>query len=90
MNNILKKRIAPVILASLFAGGLTVKTQAADPVITDPLKTTIGFFTGGDPGEGLDLKGNFVYALSIGADADFVSDKIQDVQFLGRFCRLRD
>jgi hypothetical protein len=44
MNNILKKRITPVILASLFAGGLTLKTQAADPVITDPLKTTIGFF----------------------------------------------
>ena len=83
MNKLLKKRITPVILASLFAGGLTVKTQAADPVITDPLKTTIGFFTGGDLGEGLDLKGNFVYALSIGADADFVSDKIQDVQFLG-------
>src|SRR5439155_10299358 len=44
--------------------------------------TSIGVFTGGDPGEGLDLDGNFVYALAIGADpGSFVPVKIRDAEF---------
>ncbi|MBL9129232.1 MAG: hypothetical protein JNL97_16400, partial [Verrucomicrobiales bacterium] len=43
---------------------------------------TVGTFTGGDPGEGLDLQGNFTYAVNVGpsgaagrvGDADFTSD----------------
>src|ERR1041385_8588220 len=31
---------------------------------------TISTFTGGDPGEGLDLQGNFIYAVRIGTDQD--------------------
>lgn len=42
----------------------------------------VGVFTGGDPGEGLDLQGNFIYAVNIGTggpagqagDADFTAD----------------
>lgn len=43
---------------------------------------TVGIFTGGDPGEGLDLQGNFTYAVNVGpsgpagkvGDADFTGD----------------
>lgn len=44
--------------------------KAAEPVISDPIATTIGIFTGGDPGEGLDLQGEFIYAISAGAEPD--------------------
>ena len=27
---------------------------------------TVGIFTGGDPGEGLDMQGNFTYAVNVG------------------------
>ncbi|MBE7501036.1 MAG: Ig-like domain-containing protein [Verrucomicrobiales bacterium] len=56
--------------------------QAADPVITNPLYTSIGVVAGGDVGEGLDLEGDFVYALSIGADIGFEA-KIRDATFQG-------
>jgi hypothetical protein len=32
-----------------------------------PRNTSVGVVTGGDPGEGLDLEGNFLYALAVGA-----------------------
>lgn len=43
---------------------------------------TVGTFTGGDPGEGLDLQGNFTYAVNVGpsgpagriGDANFTAD----------------
>ena len=55
---------------------LTINAFAAD--------ATVGTFTGGDPGEGLDLQGNFVYALDVGpggaigkvGDADFTADAV--------------
>lgn len=45
-----------------------------------PLLTSIGVVTGGDPGEGLDLDGNFPYALSFGGN-DAANVKIRDAQF---------
>ena len=56
--------------------------HAADPVITDPTSTTIGAFTGGDPGEGLDLSGEFIYGIAAGAEAD-LEVKIGDATFKG-------
>ena len=49
--------------------------------------TTVGTFTGGDPGEGLDLQGNFTYAVNVGpsggagkvGDAIFSADNIVGV-----------
>lgn len=45
--------------------------------------TTVGTFTGGDKGEGLDLDGNFLYAVNIGGaavgairDANFTTDTV--------------
>ncbi|MGV3773823.1 MAG: hypothetical protein ACO1QB_13045 [Verrucomicrobiales bacterium] len=35
-----------------------------------PVFTSIGLVTGGDPGEGLDLEGNFLYALAAGANPE--------------------
>ena len=58
--------------------------RAADPVISDPASTSIGIITGGDAGEGLDLDGNFVYALSLGADPTF-SVKVCDANFPGLY-----
>jgi len=57
-------------------------SRAAEPVITDPTSTTIGVFTGGDPGEGLDLSGEFIYGISAGAEAD-MEVKIGDATFKG-------
>jgi len=53
-------------LALMLAGPRAI--QAADPVISDPTATTLGVVLGGDPEDGLDLDGNFPYALSFGAD----------------------
>lgn len=41
--------------------------------------TTVGLFTGGDPGEGLDLQGNFTYAINIGPDGP--AGKVGDANF---------
>src|SRR5204862_1766211 len=63
---------------------------------TDPLKTelptvltniVIQAFTGGDPGEGLDLQGTFKYAVNVSSagaagkagDADFTADNVPGV-----------
>ena len=43
--------------------------HGATAEITDPSLTSIGIIAGGDEGEGLDLDGNFIYALSLGANA---------------------
>ncbi len=48
---------------------------------------TVGIFTGGDPGEGLDMQGNFTYAVNVGpngavgkvGDANFTADNIVGV-----------
>jgi hypothetical protein len=58
-------------------------TRAAEAVISNPAATTIGVVTGGDPGEGLDLSGTFVYGIAVGADPD-LNVKIGDVTFLGQ------
>ncbi|HKS36994.1 MAG TPA: hypothetical protein VJW76_07385, partial [Verrucomicrobiae bacterium] len=42
---------------------------------------TVGTFTGGDPGEGLDLQGNFTYAINVGFNG--AVGKVGDATFLG-------
>lgn len=42
---------------------------------------TVGTFTGGDPGEGLDLQGNFAYAINVGFNGAI--GKVGDATFLG-------
>jgi len=56
--------------------------QAAEAVIKDPASTTLGVIRGADPGEGLDLDGKFIYALSMGASPNFEA-KIRDATFKG-------
>src|SRR5262245_33178264 len=68
------------ISVSLLAGLGSVR--AADPVISDPSTTSLGIIQGGDPGEGLDLSGKFIYALSFGADPS-LSVKVGDATFKG-------
>lgn len=48
-----------VLLAALFATTIPVALGAV----------TVGSFSGGDPGEGLDLQGNFTYAVNVGPTA---------------------
>jgi hypothetical protein len=60
-----------------------------DPLNKDnfPKKTTVGLFTGGDAGEGLDLDGNFIYAINVAnfdpagpiRDAYFSEDTVEGV-----------
>jgi hypothetical protein len=64
-----------------------------DPLNKDnfPTKTTVSLFTGGDAGEGLDLDGNFLYAINVGPadavgkirDANFTEDTIEGVTISG-------
>jgi len=54
----------------------------ADPVISDPSSTSLGVVTGADPGEGLDLDGKFIYALSFGADPS-LSVQVRSANFMG-------
>ncbi len=54
-----------------FAGPITLAT-------INPLPTTIGTFTGGDVGEGLDLTGTFPYAVNMGGP---VTGPVQNVSF---------
>ena len=61
-------RFAQLLLILICTLVLCDRAHAADPVVTDPAATTLGVVTGGEAGEGLDLTGNFIYALSIGAD----------------------
>src|SRR5688572_17771440 len=74
-----KQQFSLLTAASLFAG---IGVQAADPVISDPAATSLGTVRGGDPDEGLDLTGKFIYALGIGADPT-LDVKIGDAQFKG-------
>lgn len=60
----------------------TTANRAAVPVITDPAATSLGIIKGADPGEGLDLDGRFVYALSFGADPA-QSWQVRDAKFMG-------
>ncbi len=59
-----------------------LSTVRADPIITDPAATSLGVVAGADAGEGLDLDGNFPYALSFGADTT-QSWKVRDALFKG-------
>src|SRR6266496_3562949 len=79
MKNLLAPRILAVAISFLVALG---NARGASAVISDPASTSIGIITGGDAGEGLDLDGNFVYALSFGADPT-LSVKVRDATFLG-------
>ena len=79
MNKSLASLTAIFLLTTALSSG---SARAASPVISDPALTSIGIFTGADPGEGLDLDGNFIYALSLGAEPDF-SAKVRDANFLG-------
>lgn len=81
----MKNRLASLTLTSIFLLATALSSgsaRAADPVISDPASTSIGIVKGADPGEGLDLDGNFVYALSIGAEPDF-SAKVRSATFQG-------
>jgi hypothetical protein len=49
-----------------------------------PRATKVGVFTGGDPGEGLDLQGNFVYALDHG-DESVLGGIVGDANFSQEF-----
>jgi len=71
-------------LLSISIGILSLATLPgqADPIVSDPAATSLGVVTGADPGEGLDLDGNFLYALSFGADTS-QSFKVRDAVFKG-------
>lgn len=71
-----------LLLASILLCAGSAAVQAADPVISDPNATSLGLILGGDPDEGLDLEGNFIYALSFGADPA-LEVKIRDATFKG-------
>ncbi len=62
----------PTVLAILSACATTATAQ-----------TLISTFAGGDPGEGLELQGNFPtgYAVYAGADADIATFQVQDAVF---------
>jgi hypothetical protein len=71
-------------LLSISIGILALATLStnADPIVNDPAATSLGVVAGGDAGEGLDLDGNFLYALSFGADPT-QSWKVRDAVFKG-------
>ncbi|MBM3832671.1 MAG: hypothetical protein FJ403_05245 [Verrucomicrobia bacterium] len=65
----MKTRSLPNILSFALSALLALTSvHAADPVISNAQTTSLGVVTGGDAGEGLDLEGNIIYALAIGAD----------------------
>ncbi|MHC1768865.1 MAG: binary toxin-like calcium binding domain-containing protein [Verrucomicrobiia bacterium] len=77
-----RKTFLPPILLALFLGaaGLLIGVTLAHGATAD-------VFYGGDPGDGLDLQGNFVYAINVGpsgaagkaGDADFTADSVPGV-----------
>src|SRR6266508_6226107 len=69
------------ILVTLFVVLAARSARAATTVVTYPRLTSVGVVTGGDMGEGLDLDGNFVYALSIGGDPQ-VAVQVRYAHFL--------
>lgn len=73
------------LLVALTATLLSIDAGSAfgaERVISDPSATSLGIVTGADPGEGLDLDGKFIYALSFGADPS-LNVKIRDATFMG-------
>lgn len=68
---LLRHRWAPA-LAGLSALAVTGSALGA---------ATVGTFTGGDPGEGLDLQGNFTYAVNVGPDGGV--GRVGDALFTG-------
>src|ERR1051325_10832935 len=69
-------------LLAVLAGANLGRIQGADAVVIDPTSTSLGVVRGADPGEGLDLDGKFIYALSLGADPS-LSVKVRDATFRG-------
>jgi hypothetical protein len=69
-------------LCAFLAGSFFLSTSHAS--------TTTGYFTGAGPGEGLDLQGNFLYAVNVGpngaigrvGDANFTADNITGVDLV--------
>ena len=58
---------------------ISLGTDPADKA-SKPLLTHLGVVTGGDPGEGLDLEGDILYALALGG-GDAANVKIRDANF---------
>src|SRR5687767_11917294 len=62
-------------------------TLAALSIGSSWAAATVSTFTGGDPGEGLDLQGNFTFAVNVGpsgaagrvGDANFTADSVPGV-----------
>ena len=56
---------------------------AASGAAAAPISTTVGTFTGGDEGEGLDLRGNIApgYAVYAGPQDELASYQVQDAVF---------
>ncbi len=77
----MKKRIFLASTLTLFLASLS-NLRAAEAVVSNPASTQLGVIDGGDAGEGLDLQGEFIYALSFGADPS-LSVQIGDATFLG-------
>jgi hypothetical protein len=63
------QRFVPTLLGLLLPAGLLAAA------------TTVGTFTGGDPGEGLDLEGNFLYAVNVGPSG--AAGQVGDAFFTG-------
>ena len=81
----MKTRSLMVTLALAVAAVVLATSASALPV------TTVGLFTGGDPGEGLDLEGNIVYAVNVRGpaagpvgDANFTDDSAPGVTVWGQ------
>src|SRR5687768_12740076 len=77
-------KVKPLLLCARLAQMLIF---AAITIANFGAAATVGLFTGGDPGEGLDLQGNFVYAVDVGpsgaggkvGDAVFTADDVAGV-----------
>ena len=71
-------KLRHLLLIPLVFAGLVVFAASADAA------TTIQPFTGGDPGEGLDLSGQFVYAVDVdGAGRESPGYQVGDASFTG-------
>src|SRR5688500_17046370 len=66
-RQLLAVNIANVTLtpSTIDEGGTVTLSGSLDPPPVAPPITTVGAFTGGDTGEGLDLDGNFKYAVNV-------------------------
>src|SRR5262245_54140501 len=59
--------------------GIALATAASSAALYG--QATVGTFTGGDPGEGLDMQGNFLYAVNVGPD--LTGGRVGDAIFTG-------